>query len=68
MADDRSAALLMRVWIEHGAEQFRARLIAVGADGQESGRTVALASSPDDVLGAVGHWLDELLRQEPAPE
>ncbi len=62
MADDRSAALLLRVWTEGGADQFRARVVAVGPDGQESGRTVALASSPDAVLEAVSGWLDEFLR------
>ena len=62
VADDRSAALLLRVWIEEESDQFRARLMAVGS-GQGSDRTVALASSPDDVLEAVSHWLDEYLRQ-----
>lgn len=62
MADDRSAALLLRVWLEEGSDQFRARLMAVGS-GQGSDRTVALASSPDDVLEAVRHWLDEYLRR-----
>jgi hypothetical protein len=36
--------------------------MAVGS-GQGSDRTVALASSPDEVLEAVGRWLDEYLRQ-----
>ena len=62
VADDRSAALLLRVWIEEGSDQFRARVMAVGS-GEESDRTVALASSPDEVLEAVGHWLDEYLRR-----
>jgi hypothetical protein len=61
VADDRSAALLLRVWIEEGSDQFRARLMAVGSGGR-SDRTVALASSPDEVLEAVSHWLDEYLR------
>jgi hypothetical protein len=62
VADDRSAALLLRVWIEEGADQFRARVMAVGP-GEENDRTVALASTPDEVLEAVGHWLDEYLRR-----
>jgi hypothetical protein len=62
VADDRSAALLLRVWIEEGSDQFRARLMAVGSD-QGSDRTVALASSPDDVIEAVSRWLDEYLRR-----
>jgi hypothetical protein len=63
VADDRSAALLLRVWTEEGSDQFRARLMAIGP-GQGSDRTVAVASSPDEVLAAVGRWLDEYLRQE----
>ncbi|WP_166503468.1 hypothetical protein [Modestobacter italicus] len=62
MADDRSAALLLRVWIEEGSDQFRARVMAVGP-GAESERTVAVASTPDEVLEAVGHWLGEYLRR-----
>ena len=61
LADDRSAALLLRVWIEEGSDQFRARVMAVGS-GESSDRTVALASSPDEVLQAVSRWLDEYLR------
>lgn len=62
VADDRSAALLLRVWIEEGSDQFRARVMAVGS-GEGGDRTVALASSPDEVLEAVGHWLDEYLQR-----
>jgi hypothetical protein len=67
VADDRSAALLLRVWTEEGSDQFRARLMAVGS-GQGSDRTVALASSPDEVLEAVGRWLDEYLREVTSPD
>ena len=62
MADDRSAALLLRVWIEEGSDQFRARVMAVGS-GEEGDRTVAVASSPDEVLEAVRQWLDEYLQR-----
>jgi hypothetical protein len=62
VADDRSGALLLRVWIEEGSNQFRARLMAVG-QGQGDDQTVASASSPGDVLDAVRHWLDEYLRR-----
>lgn len=68
VADDRSAALLLRVWIEEGRGQFRARMMAVGPDGQESERTIALASAPDEVLDAVRGWLEEFLRHAPATE
>jgi hypothetical protein len=59
VADDRSAALLLRVWVEEGADQFRARLMEVGP-GPESDRTVALASSTEDVVEAVRRWLDDV--------
>ena len=62
VADDRSTALLLRVWTEGGADEFRARLLAIGPDGQQSDRTVAFASSPDGVLDAVSSWLEEFLR------
>ncbi len=58
VTDDRSAVLLVRVWLEDGAEQFRARVIAVGLDAAEEDRTVALASSPREVIDAVSDWLD----------
>jgi hypothetical protein len=62
VADDRSAALLLRVWIEEGSDQFRARVMAIGSGGGTD-HTVALASSPDQVLEAVGQWLDEYLQR-----
>jgi hypothetical protein len=59
--DDRSAALVIRVWDEGGASGFRARLssdsTAPGTDGRE--QTVALAGSPEAVIAAVRAWLDE---------
>ena len=59
--DDRSAALLIRVWSEDRAEPFRARVIAVGTTGSDEDRTMALAASPSEVIEAVRHWLDEFL-------
>ena len=62
--DDRSAALIIRVWQEDGAQGFRARLTAAdtspGSDGGGE-RTVAVASSAGDVLAAVSTWLDAFL-------
>ncbi|MDP5181599.1 hypothetical protein QOZ88_03030 [Blastococcus sp. BMG 814] len=58
LPDDRSAALLVRVWLEDGTDQFRARVTAVGRDESEDDRTVALASSPSELVHAVGEWLD----------
>jgi hypothetical protein len=62
LPDDRSAALLIRVWLEEGTDQFRARVTAVGLDAPEEDRTVALASSRREVIDAVGDWLDRFVR------
>ena len=61
MTEDRSAALLVRVWLEDGTEHFRARVTAVGVHGFED-RTVALAASTGDLIQAVSKWLDHFLR------
>ncbi len=62
MVDHRSAALLIRVWLEESGE-FRARLLnerdaAAGRPAEEA--TFAVASSPGAVLDAVRNWLDDL--------
>jgi hypothetical protein len=60
LVDDRSAALLIRVWFE-GADAFRARLTTfAGATDRLPAHevTVAVASSPGDVVNAVRDWLD----------
>ena len=59
MVDDESAALLIRVWLE-GPGELRARLLTVRTAAAETPAeevTVAVASSPDDVLAAVRAWL-----------
>jgi hypothetical protein len=61
VTDDRSAALLVRVWLEDGAEGFRARLTSVGAAGDDDDRTVAVAGSPGELLDALSQWLDGFL-------
>ena len=63
MFEDRSAALLIRVWLENGPGEVRARVTAVGMTGSAD-RTVALAASKSDVIGAVSEWLDEFLRHQ----
>jgi hypothetical protein len=64
VSDDRSAALLIRVWLEgdHGA--MRARLTTLlPSRGDEAPDEVAVAvvASASDVLSAVGEWLDDVL-------
>ncbi len=64
MDGDRSAVLVVRVWLEGGTDQFRARLVTAGTSpGSEVGEevTVAATSSPGDVVSAVRAWLDEFL-------
>jgi len=66
VTEDRSAALLIRVWFENGPEGMRARLTAVegpDADSVEQDRTVALAATPRDVLDAVRRWLEDVGRR-----
>lgn len=62
--DDRSSVLLIRVWLEDGADEFRARLTAVGPRwGRDPGKdvAVALASSPTAVTEAVRAWLSSFV-------
>ena len=64
---DRSAALLVRVWLEGGGDAFRARLTAVGtSDGDpDSGMTVAVSASPGEVVDAVRAWLQAFVGDAP---
>jgi len=67
VARGRSAALLVRVWTEGGAESFRARVTAVDTSGPDpTGEevTVAVAASPGDLLDAVRAWVEEFLATE----
>ena len=69
-AGDRSAALLVRVWLEDGAQVFRGRLMCTetspGGRGAEE-VAVALASSPRDVVDAVRAWLGQFVDGAPDP-
>jgi hypothetical protein len=60
----RSAALVVRVWLEGGPEGFRARLTTGDtAAGTEAADvvTVAVAATPAAVLDAVRAWLDDFV-------
>jgi hypothetical protein len=66
--DDRSAALVLRVWLERGTDQFRGRLTAVdtsSTSGAGDGVTVAVAASPREVTDAVSHWLHDFVGDAP---
>ncbi|SFN88252.1 hypothetical protein SAMN05660359_00413 [Geodermatophilus obscurus] len=70
MDGDRSAVLLVRVWLEDGARSFRGRLTTLDTSAGRAGvdaATVALASSPRDVVEAVRAWLTEFLGDAPNP-
>lgn len=57
-----SAALVIRVWLENGSGGFRARVTALrDSSGKEESVPVTLAvtSSPGDVIDAVRAWLQE---------
>lgn len=63
-AGDRSAALLVRVWLEDGAPVFRGRLTTMETSPGGPGAAevaVALTSSPHDLVDAVRAWLDRFL-------
>ena len=62
--EDTSAAMLVRVWLEDGTGDFRARLTrlrTIAGRNVDEGLTVAVASSPDAVCAAIRAWLDEFL-------
>jgi hypothetical protein len=66
--DDRSAVLVIRVWIEGGTDEIRGRLTAAytssgSAVGEEV--TVAVASSQRELTEAVGDWLRQFVRDAP---
>jgi hypothetical protein len=56
----RSAALVVRVWLEGGPDGFRARL-TTGDAGAADAITVAVAATPEAVLDAVRAWLDDFV-------
>jgi hypothetical protein len=63
LSDRRSGVLLVRVWLEDD-DTFRARVTAPlasegGAPAEDV--TVAVGSSPREVLDTVGKWLDGFL-------
>jgi hypothetical protein len=62
--DDRSAALLVRVWVEGGSGHFRCRLTTIdtsGGPGSGEEVTLTVTSSPSDVVTAVRQWLGRFL-------
>lgn len=67
--DDRSAALLVRVWTEGGGA-FRCRLVAIDTSpgtGPAEERTLAVTSSPGEAMATVREWLDRFLSAGAVP-
>ncbi len=62
--DDRSATLILRVWLEGGTNGFRGRVTTVDTTVRHgTGElTVGVTSSPGEMVDAVRAWLDEFLR------
>jgi hypothetical protein len=68
VANDRSAALLVRVWLEGETGPFRARVTAVGLEAPDDDGTVAVAASPREVIDAVSRWLEDFLHHGSATD
>ena len=65
---DRSAVLLLRVWLADGARTVRGRLTKVDTSpGRRGGEetSVAVVSSPRDAAEVVRAWLDGFLEEAP---
>jgi hypothetical protein len=67
--EDRSATLILRVWVEGGTGDLRGRLTSLDTSaGQEADEvTVTVASSPGALVDAVGAWLEEFVRATSPP-
>ena len=67
-ATTRSAALVVRIWLEGGPEGFRARLTtgdpSAGSAAADA-LTVAVVGSPEAVVDAVRAWLDDFVAAAP---
>jgi hypothetical protein len=62
--DERSATLLVRVWVEGGTDNFRGRLATVDTSQAHNGDgelSFTVTSSPSATLEAVRSWLDAFL-------
>ena len=71
MEQGRSAALLVRIWLERGTGEFRARLTAVDTSGQGGAGediTLVVAASPGDVMKALRTWLEEFAGHGAIPD
>lgn len=71
VAEEASAVLLIRVWLEGEEGAFRARLSGISSPGDAESveeSSVAVAGSPRDLLVAVERWLGDFVRAAQDPE
>jgi len=70
LTENRSAALLVRVWLEAGPDDLRARLTALGPQpsGAAGDVTVAVTASRRELLDAISDWLDQFLESRTATD
>ena len=64
-ARERSGVLVLRVWIEAGSDEFRARITAENELGSGE-RVTAVAGSLDEILQFIRKWVDAFLAVETA--
>ena len=70
MEEDRSATLLVRVWLEDGTDSFRGRLVTVDTSEAHDGDgelSFAVTSSAEATVEAVRSWLDAFLARASDP-
>jgi transposase-like protein len=57
---ERTGVLVLRVWIEAGSEEFRARITAESELGAGE-RVTAVAGSLDEILEFIRRWVDDFI-------
>ena len=60
---ERTGVLVLRVWIEAGTDEFRARLTAESELGTGE-RVTAVAGSLEEIVEFIRRWVDEFVRGE----
>ncbi len=65
MTHDRTAVLLIRVWLEDEPPELRARITG-RSDARKDSETVTFAVSVNEVTGAVSSWLRAFLTEPDA--
>ena len=61
---ERTGVVILRVWIEAGTDEFRARMTAETALGSGE-RVTAVAASLDEILEFIRRWVEEFRAPPP---